>query len=317
MLLSMTGQTISHYKILDKLGEGGMGVVYKATDTKLQRLVALKFLPPQALDNEERKARFLQEAQAAAALNHPNICTIHEIDEADGQSFIAMEWVEGQSLKQKIQSRPLKLAEALENALQAAEGLKAAHAKGIVHRDIKSANLMVNDEGQVKIMDFGLARLGDEKGITQTGTTLGTLLYMAPEQAQGGSVDQRADVWALGIVLYEMVSGQLPFERDYEAAVLYSILNEEPEPLTALRSGLPIELDHVIGKALAKDAGERYPHIDEMLVDLRAVARQVEESSDTARPGKRPTTKVQREAPARARRRRLAWALASPPRLLS
>ena len=292
MLLSMTGQTISHYKILDKLGEGDMGVVYKATDTKLQRLVALKFLPPQALDNEEPKARFLQEAQAAAALNHPNICTIHEIDEADGQSFIAMEWVEGQSLKQKIQSRPLKLAEALENALQAAEGLKAAHAKGIVHRDIKSANLMVNDEGQVKIMDFGLARLGDEKGITQTGTTLGTLLYMAPEQAQGGSVDQRADIWALGIVLYEMLIGRTPFEGEREQAVLYGIVQEEPEPITSQRARVPLDLDWVVSKALAKDKEERYPHIDDMLVDLRAVARQVAEESDTGRPSKRPTTRA-------------------------
>ena len=280
----MLGRTISHYKIVEQLGKGGMGVVYKAEDSKLQRTVALKFLPPQALDNEEHKARFLQEAQAAAALNHPNICTIYEIDEADGRSFIAMECVEGQSLKQKVQPRPLKLAEALQIALQVAEGLKAAHAKGIVHRDIKGANLMVNDEGQVKIMDFGLARLGDEKGITQTGTTLGTLLYMAPEQAQGGSVDQRADIWSLGIVLYEMVSGQLPFEREYEAAVLYSILNEEPEPITALRAGVPLELDWIVGKALAKDAEERYQRVEEMLVDLKTLSKKLA-SGATRRPG--------------------------------
>ena len=305
----MLGRAISHYKIVEKLGEGGMGVVYKAEDTKLQRKVALKFLPPRALDNEALKARFLQEAQAAAALNHPNICTIHEIDEADGQFFIAMEWVEGQSLKQKIRSRPLKLAEALEIVLQAAKGLRAAHAKGVVHRDIKSANVMVNNEGQAKIMDFGLARLGDEKGITQTGTTLGTLLYMAPEQAEGQTVDQRADIWSLGVVLYEMVSGRLPFEGDVEAAVLRSILYEKPEPLTAVQSKVPQALDEVIAKALAKDRNERYQDVSELLEDLRVLERQIESQSDSTKPNKRPITKAQREARARARRRRLVWAL--------
>ena len=253
----MLGRTISHYKIVEKLGEGGMGVVYKAEDSKLQRTVALKFLPSHGLEDEEYRARFQREAQAAAALDHPNICTVYEIDEADGQSFIAMECVEGQSLKQKIQSGQLKIDEALDIAMQAAEGMKAAHAKGIVHRDIKSANVMLSEQGQVKIMDFGLARLGDEKGITQTGTTLGTLLYMAPEQAEGETVDQRADIWSLGVVLYEMVSGRLPFEGDVEAAVLRSILYEEPKPLTSVQSSAPPALDEVIAKALMTCPQER------------------------------------------------------------
>ena len=305
----MIGTTISHYKIAEKLGEGGMGVVYKAEDTKLKRSVALKFPPIDKLAGEEEKSRFVREAQAAAALNHPNICTVHEIDEADGQTFIAMEFVEGQSVKDKVRARPLPLDEALDIAIQAAQGLQAAHEKGVVHRDIKSANLMQAEQGQFKVMDFGLAQVGDRSQLTKTGTTLGTAAYMSPEQAQAQPTDRRTDIWSLGVVLYEMLTGQLPFKGEVEAAVTYGVVNTEPEPLTALRSRLPIELDQIIDKALAKDVEERYQHIEEMLVDLRAIERQVAEESDTARPSKRPTTKLQQEAPARARRRRFAWAL--------
>ena len=305
----MTGQTISHYKILEKLGEGGMGVVYKATDTKLGRTVALKFLASDRLENEEHKARFRREARAAAALDHPNICTVYEIDEAQGQTFLAMPYLEGLTVREKVKQRPLKLDEALDIAVQAGEGLRAAHAKGIVHRDIKSANLMVSPQGQVKIMDFGLAQAADQSLLTKTETLLGTPVYMSPEQAQRLPTDRRTDIWSLGIVIYEMLIGRTPFEGEREQAVLYGIVQEEPEPITSQRARVPLDLDWVVSKALAKDKEERYQHIDEMLVDLRAVARQVAEASDTARPGKRPTTKVQREAPARARRRRLAWAL--------
>ena len=305
----MTGQTISHYKILEKLGEGGMGVVYKATDTKLERTVALKFLAADRLENEEHKARFRREARAAAALDHPNICTVYEIDEADGQTFLAMPYLEGLTVRQKVKQRPLKLDEALDIAIQAGEGLRAAHAKGIVHRDIKSANLMVSPQGQVKVMDFGLAQAADQSLLTKTETLLGTPVYMSPEQAQRLPTDRRTDIWSLGIVIYEMLIGRTPFEGEREQAVLYGIVQEEPEPITSQRARVPLDLDWIVSKALAKDAGERYQHIDEMLVDLRAVARQVAEGSDTARPSKRPTTKVQREAPARARRRRLASAL--------
>ena len=305
----MVGQTISHYKILEKLGEGGMGVVYKATDTKLERTVALKFLAADRLEDEEHKARFRREARAAAALDHPNICTVYEIDEAQGQTFLAMPYLEGSTVRQKVKQRPLKLDEALDIAVQAGEGLRAAHAKGIVHRDIKSANLMVSPQGQVKIMDFGLAQAADQSLLTKTETLLGTPVYMSPEQAQRLPTDRRTDIWSLGIVIYEMLIGRTPFEGEREQAVLYGIVQEEPEPITSQRARVPLDLDWVVSKALAKDAGERYQHIDEMLVDLRAVARQVAEESDTGRPSKRPTTKALREAPARARRRRLAWAL--------
>ena len=305
----MTGQTISHYKILEKLGEGGMGVVYKATDTKLERTVALKFLASDRLEDEEHKARFRREARAAAALDHPNICTVYEIDEAQGQTFLAMPYLEGLTVRQKVKQRPLKLDEALDIAVQAGEGLRAAHEKGIVHRDIKSANLMVSPQGQVKVMDFGLAQAADQSELTKTETLLGTPVYMSPEQAQRQPTDRRTDIWSLGIVIYEMLIGRTPFEGEREQAVLYGIVQEEPEPITSQRARVPLDLDWVVSKALAKDTGERYQHIDEMLVDLRAVARQVAEGSDTARPSKRPTTKVQREAPARIRRRRLAWVL--------
>ena len=271
----MIGTTISHYKILSELGRGGMGVVYKAEDTKLKRHVALKFLRSDTLEDEEHKARFLREARAAASLNHPNICVIHEIDEADGSPFIAMELVEGESVKQKIKARPLKLNEAIDIAVQTAQGLQAAHEKGIVHRDIKSANLMVTRQGQVKIMDFGLAQLAERSQLTKTATILGTPAYMSPEQAQKSATDRRTDIWSLGVVIYEMVTGTLPFERERLEAVLYAIGNEEPEPVTALRAGLPMELEWIVGKALAKDADERYQHVEDMIVDLRGLNKKL------------------------------------------
>jgi serine/threonine protein kinase/tetratricopeptide (TPR) repeat protein len=267
----MIGKTISHYKILEKLGEGGMGVVYKAQDTKLKRIVALKFLLPQALGSEEDKTRFFNEARACAALDHANICTIHEIDEAQEQTFVAMGYVEGQSVKDRIVSGPLKLNEALDIAIQVAQGLLEAHEKGIVHRDIKSANIMVTPKGQSKIMDFGLAKVGKGSVITKEGTTLGTAAYMSPEQARGEVVDRRTDIWSLGVVLYEMISGRRPFKADYEQAVVYTILNEEPEPITALRTGVPMELERIVNKALAKNPDQRYQHADELMVDLRGL----------------------------------------------
>jgi len=270
----MIGKTISHYKILEKLGEGGMGVVYKAEDTKLKRIVALKFLPSSIMASEAEKTRFVHEAQAAAALNHPNICTIYEIDEVEGQSFIAMEFVEGQSVKAKIEAGPLKLDEALNIAMQAAEGLQAAHEKKITHRDIKPANIMITPKGQAKIMDFGLAKLAGRTVITKEGTTLGTVAYMSPEQARGEEVDHRTDVWALGVVLYEMIIGQHPFKGMYEQAVVYSILNENPEPVTGLRTGVPMELERVVNKCLEKQAAHRYQHADDLLADLQRVKKE-------------------------------------------
>jgi serine/threonine-protein kinase len=266
----MIGKEISHYKILEELGRGGMGVVYKAEDTKLKRTVALKFLSPALTSDSEARHRIVREAQAAAALSHPNICTIHEIGEAEDQIFISMEYVEGQSLKDRIGSGPMKLGEVVDLATQIAQGLHEAHEKGIVHRDIKSANIMVTPKGRAKIMDFGLARSSTQTRLTKEHTTLGTFHYMSPEQTQGEDVDYRTDIWSLGVVLYEMIAGQLPFKGDYEQAVMYSILNEDPEPLTALRTGVPMDLERIVWKLLAKDPADRYQHVDEMPVDLRS-----------------------------------------------
>jgi len=287
----MLGKTISHYRIVEKLGEGGMGVVYEAEDMKLKRTVALKFLHPVLTRDAEAKARFIHEAQAAAALNHSHICTIFEIDEHEGQSFIAMELIEGQSLKDRIERGPLPIDEALSIAIQTGEGLSEAHAKGIVHRDIKPGNIMLTSRGQAKILDFGLARLGAQSKITKADTTLGTAAYMSPEQSSGKETDRRTDIWSLGVVLYEMVAGQRPFMGDYEAAVVHSILNDEPEPLTSRRSNVPVELERVVRKALAKNASERYQHVEDMLVDLRAL------QSSTAPKGAHP----------HARRGRVRW----------
>jgi Tol biopolymer transport system component len=267
----MIGQTISHYRIVEKLGSGGMGVVYKAQDTNLGRTVALKFLAAHLLESEEHKQRFLREAKATASLDHPNICMVHEVGETGGHIFLAMGFVDGVEVRAKIKERPLKLDEALDIAIQAAEGLRAAHQKGIVHRDIKSSNLMLTASGQVKIMDFGLAQLTDGTRLTKTDTVMGTPAYMSPEQAQRLPTDRRTDIWSLGVVVYEMATGRLPFEGEREQAVLYSIINEPHEPVTALRAGAPLELDRILSKALAKNPYERYQHVDDMLVDLQAL----------------------------------------------
>jgi len=270
----MIGRTISHYKILEKVGEGGMGVVYKAQDTKLGRIVALKFLPEHLLCDEEAKSRFVHEAKAASALNHPNITTIHEIDEVEGECFISMEYIEGKSLKELIQRKEFSIEEVLKISIQIAEGLSRAHQKDIVHRDIKSDNILLAHDGLVKIMDFGLAKLKGVTKLTKTGSTLGTLQYMSPEQAQGKDVDQRSDIFSFGVVLYEMVTGQLPFKGEHEAAVIYSIVNETPEPLARYKANVPEGLQRIVDKALKKDISTRYQSAAEIIADLTGLQKE-------------------------------------------
>ena len=251
-----------------------MGVVWKGRGTRrLRRHVALKFVSAEALADEELKTRLIREAQAAAALDHPHICAVHGIHEEDGETFIAMAYIDGPSLAERIKERPLPLDEALDIAIQIAGGLEEAQEKGVVHRDIKPANVMLTAKGQVKIMDFGLATLAGWSRITKRDTTVGTPAYMAPEQLEGREADRRADIWALGCVLYEMLTQRSPFEADTEQAIRHGVLSEEPEPVTALRSGLPVEIDRLLEKALAKTPGERYQHVEDMLVDLRSAQR--------------------------------------------
>jgi len=297
----MIGKIISHYRILEKLGEGGMGVVYKAEDAKLGRFVALKFLPMDLTRDVESRHRFTQEARAASALDHPNICTIHEIDETnEGQTFIAMACYEGESLKAKIERGPLKIDEALEIAAQIAQGLAKAHGQGIVHRDIKPANILVTKDGLVKIVDFGVAKLIGGAAFTKAGSSLGTAAYMSPEQARGEEIDARSDIFSLGAVLYEMFTGKRAFPGEYDQVTLYAIMNEHPEPVTALRSGIPIELERIVVKLLAKSPMDRYQRLDEFLVDLRALRKQTESRGDAmVRPA------------ARRRRHRVMWAVAA------
>ena len=267
----MIGKTISHYRIIEKLGEGGMGIVYKADDLILERPVALKFLSPRAMGTEEDQERFVHEAKAAASLNHPNICTIYEIASADGKTFIAMEYVEGEDLRTRMRHAPLSLDEALTIAADIGRGLAAAHEKGIVHRDIKPANIVVTPARAVKIMDFGLAHIAGGAQLTQPGTTLGTVSYMSPEQARGDDIDGRTDIWSLGVVLYEMLTGRRPFVGDRDIAVIYSILNTGYERPTTLRSDLPRELDDCMKKMLAKNRDNRYRNASEAAGDLFAL----------------------------------------------
>ncbi len=286
----MIGREISHYRIIEKLGSGGMGVVYKAEDTKLNRTVALKFLRADALLSEQDRARFKQEARAVSSLEHSNICSIFEIDEtADGQTFISMPCYDGETLREKIDKGPLRVADAVDIAVQIAEGLEEAHEKGIVHRDIKSGNIIVTSKGQVKVMDFGLARTDHSTRLTSTGVTLGTVSYMSPEQAMGDKVDRRTDVWSLGVILYEMLTGRLPFDAVHEQAVMYMIVNQEPQPITGLRTGVPMELERITGKAMAKRPGERYQTAAELLADLRALKRRMESEALPAAAGEAPS----------------------------
>jgi len=262
------------YRIIEKIGRGGMGIVYKAEDTKLKRTVALKFIPPELIHIPEIKERFLREAQAAAALDHTNICAVYEIDESEGRAFISMPFIEGMTLKEKISNGPLQLVEAMNIACQIADGLKAAHRKGIIHRDIKSANIMVDKEGLVKIMDFGLARLPGLAQVTQSGVVMGTVAYMSPEQTQGHTLDYRTDIWSLGIVIYEMLSGSLPFLADNHQTQIFQILNTDPRPILDLRDDLPPNLDHVIRRTLAKNPENRYQSAHELKTDLQKLHRE-------------------------------------------
>ena len=283
----MVGETISHYRILSKLGEGGMGVVYRAEDLSLGRLVALKFLSPHLSTDADAKLRFTHEAKAAAALNHPGICTVHDVGEAEGQPYLAMEYVEGESLKERIARGPLPISEALEIAAQVADALHEAHGKGVTHRDIKPANIMLTPNGRAKVMDFGLAQIAGATHLTRSGSTLGTAAYMSPEQAHGEATDHRTDIWSLGVLLYELVSGLMPFRGEHEAALLYGIQHNEVEPLTGLRTGVPGELERVVAKCLAKDAGHRYQHADELAVDLRRLPTQLDSTRTAPRPSQR------------------------------
>ena len=266
----MIGKTISHYKILEKLGQGGMGVVYKAEDTKLGRIVALKFLPQAFSFDKEAKKRFVNEAQTASSLQHNNICNIHDIDETEGgKIFICMDMYEGETLKAKIERGKLKIDEAFDIITQVATGLQKAHEKGIIHRDIKPANIFLKNDGVVKILDFGLAKLSGQSMMTKMGETVGTIAYISPEQARGEEVDQRTDIWSLGVVLFEMLTGNLPFKSDYEQAMIYSILNESPKKLNDFRSDIPAEMEKVINKCLSKNTSERYQSIEELIIELR------------------------------------------------
>jgi eukaryotic-like serine/threonine-protein kinase len=267
------GTTISHYHILAQLGEGGMGVVYRAADLKLDRTVALKFLAPEFVRDTEAKARFVHEAKAASALDHPNICTIHGIEETpDGRLFIAMACYQGETLKDMIARGPLDLATAVAIASQVAQGLAKAHGLGIVHRDIKPANVFVTEDGLVKLLDFGIAKLAGQTQVTRTGAVLGTVHYMSPEQVQGQEVDRRTDLWSLAVILYEMLAGRPPFTGESPQSVAYAIVHGEPPPLAGQREDVPRELDLAITRCLGKTPAERYQGIEAFLQVLQPLA---------------------------------------------
>ncbi|HVO75643.1 MAG TPA: protein kinase, partial [Ignavibacteriaceae bacterium] len=278
----MIDKSISHYKILQKLGEGGMGVVYLAEDTKLQREVAIKFLPTRQTQNEENKIRFIREARSASALNHPNVCIIHSLEEYKNpennqtEHFIVMEFVSGLTLREKNREGPLKIQDAVYYSIQIAEALKEAHGKGIAHLDIKSDNIMINSQNQIKVMDFGLAKLKNSKEEALSGTTFGTAAYMSPEQAMGKPAGFASDIWSFGIVLYEMLTGKLPFIHNYEAAVIYSIINEDPLPPSCFREDINPELEKIILTCLQKEEEKRFENSEKIITALKIIKNELE-----------------------------------------
>jgi serine/threonine protein kinase/tetratricopeptide (TPR) repeat protein len=283
----MIGQSISHYRIEEKLGEGGMGVVYRAHDTKLDRTVALKLLPRHVSESNENKSRFMQEAKAVAALSHPNVMNIFEVAEHNDEMCLVMELVEGETLQSYITNLDTGLGvpvkQALTWSLQIAEGLKTAHGKNIIHRDIKPQNIMLNGNGQIKIMDFGLAKLANNASITRPGTSVGTLAYMSPEQAQGLPADPRSDIWALGVVLYEMLTAELPFKAEHEAGISYMIINVEPTPPSTLDLKIPHRVDTIVARMLEKEPGKRYQNMDEVISAVTEVQKEIEVAATAAK----------------------------------